>query len=63
MKPYNTFYHNDFHLSLLFTHRHKCLHAYNNFMIEVWTDPLSLAATKGMDSLFVPTQRALWVKT
>jgi hypothetical protein len=32
-------------------HTDRSLHGWHNFTREVWADPFSLAATKGMDSL------------
>ena len=37
---------------IVHTQTPKCFHDYNNFTLEVWADPFSLAATGGVDFSF-----------
>ncbi len=37
------------------SYKNRNSHTYNTFTIEVWTVPVSLAATQGIDSFFDPT--------
>jgi|SaaInlStandDraft_6_1057023.scaffolds.fasta_scaffold15360_4 hypothetical protein len=48
--PYNTLLCNAFQLSSPLAHRRERLHVCSNFTMGVWTDPVSLAATQGIDS-------------
>ena len=64
MEPYNTYLSQRLpSFATAHTSDTSTVHARHDFMREVWTVPRSLAATEGMESLFVSIRRACGMKT